>query len=152
MTKWSRKPRNKNILVHFLSSHPSHTKRTLIRNMFRTATPVCTGRELKEESRGLARQTAISNGYEIVAPRDKSRRRATSQNERFDQSKVPFNLPFINDEVSVAMKRCLRRAGLEESVSIVEISPNSLRRLLVRGRLCITENCVICPYGRDVIA
>ena len=47
----------------------------------------------------------------------------------------------------------LRRAGLEESVAIIEIPPNALRRQLVRNRLydrlCRSENCVICPYGRD---
>ena len=48
--KWYRKPSNKNILVHYLSSHPSHTKRALIRNMFQTARNVCTGRKEKEES------------------------------------------------------------------------------------------------------
>ncbi|VDM61995.1 unnamed protein product [Angiostrongylus costaricensis] len=67
ITKWYQKPSGKNILVHYLSSHPSHTKRTLIRNMFRTATNVCMGREQREESRNLARQIAISNGYETVA-------------------------------------------------------------------------------------
>ncbi|VDM60210.1 unnamed protein product [Angiostrongylus costaricensis] len=62
LTKWYRKPSNKNILVHFLSSHPSHTKRAIVRNMFRTAISVCNTRELKEEWRDLARQIAISNG------------------------------------------------------------------------------------------
>ncbi|KAJ1354296.1 hypothetical protein KIN20_038397 [Parelaphostrongylus tenuis] len=27
ITKWYRKPSNKNVLVHYLSSHPSHTKK-----------------------------------------------------------------------------------------------------------------------------
>ncbi|VDM57595.1 unnamed protein product [Angiostrongylus costaricensis] len=40
ITKWYRKPSSKNIVVHYLSSHPSHTKRALIRNMFRTAASV----------------------------------------------------------------------------------------------------------------
>uniref|UniRef100_A0A0K0DGE5 Reverse transcriptase domain-containing protein n=1 Tax=Angiostrongylus cantonensis TaxID=6313 RepID=A0A0K0DGE5_ANGCA len=99
MTKWYRKPSNKNILVHFLSSHPSHTKRALVRNMFRTATSVCTTRELKEESRDLARQIAISNGYKVVTAGGKFRRRATRRNETLGQKKVPFMLPFISDEV-----------------------------------------------------
>ncbi|VDM58650.1 unnamed protein product [Angiostrongylus costaricensis] len=34
ITKWYRKPSSKNILVHYLSSHPSYTERALIRNMF----------------------------------------------------------------------------------------------------------------------
>ena len=36
--------------------------------------------------------------------------------EDFSLNKVPFNLPFISDEVTVAIKRCLKRAGLENSV------------------------------------
>uniref|UniRef100_A0A0K0D5C6 Reverse transcriptase domain-containing protein n=1 Tax=Angiostrongylus cantonensis TaxID=6313 RepID=A0A0K0D5C6_ANGCA len=31
MAKWCRTPTNKNIVVHFLSSHPSHTKRAIVR-------------------------------------------------------------------------------------------------------------------------
>ena len=46
ITKWYRKPSSKNILVHYLSSHPSNTKRALAIKMFRTATNVCTGKEL----------------------------------------------------------------------------------------------------------
>uniref|UniRef100_A0A0K0D2U7 Guanylate cyclase domain-containing protein n=1 Tax=Angiostrongylus cantonensis TaxID=6313 RepID=A0A0K0D2U7_ANGCA len=121
--------------------------------MLQTATSVCTSGELKEESRDLARQIAISNGYEIVTPRDKFRGRATLKKQRFGQNKVSFILPFISDEISAAMKRCLRTADLEESVAIIEIQPNTLRRQLVRNRpydrLCETQNCVICLYGRD---
>uniref|UniRef100_A0A0K0DFU6 GIY-YIG domain-containing protein n=1 Tax=Angiostrongylus cantonensis TaxID=6313 RepID=A0A0K0DFU6_ANGCA len=51
------------------------------------------------------------------------------------------------------MKRRLRTADLEEPVTIIEIPPNTLRRQLLRNRLydrlCETQNCVICPYGRD---
>ena len=101
----------------------------------------------------MARQIAISNGYEVVTAGDKFRRRATRRNETLGQKKVSFMLPFISDEVSIATKRCLKRARLEESVAIIEIPPNTLRRQLVRnrlyGRLCETANCVICPSGRD---
>uniref|UniRef100_A0A0K0DAP6 GIY-YIG domain-containing protein n=1 Tax=Angiostrongylus cantonensis TaxID=6313 RepID=A0A0K0DAP6_ANGCA len=117
------------------------------------ATSVCTSRELREESRDEARQIAIANDYEIVTLRDKFRGRATPQKERFGQNKVPFILPFISDEIGAAMKRCLTRADLEESVATIEIPPNTLRRQLVRNRLCDrlceTQNCVICSYGRD---
>uniref|UniRef100_A0A0K0D9F9 Reverse transcriptase domain-containing protein n=1 Tax=Angiostrongylus cantonensis TaxID=6313 RepID=A0A0K0D9F9_ANGCA len=79
MTKWYLKPSNKNILIHFLSSHPSHTKRAIVRNMFRTATSGCTKKELREESRDLTRQIAISIGYEMVTRRDTVKRRAMPQ-------------------------------------------------------------------------
>uniref|UniRef100_A0A0K0DIX9 GIY-YIG domain-containing protein n=1 Tax=Angiostrongylus cantonensis TaxID=6313 RepID=A0A0K0DIX9_ANGCA len=51
------------------------------------------------------------------------------------------------------MKRCLRTADLVESVAVIEIPPNTLRRQLLRNRLYDrlfeTQNYVICPYGRD---
>uniref|UniRef100_A0A0K0D9J2 RNase H domain-containing protein n=1 Tax=Angiostrongylus cantonensis TaxID=6313 RepID=A0A0K0D9J2_ANGCA len=71
-------------------------------------------------------------------------------------SKIPFTLPVISDEVSIAIMRCLRRADLKESVAIVETPPDTLRRQLVCNglcdRLCETQNCVVCPYGRTVTA
>uniref|UniRef100_A0A0K0CVJ9 GIY-YIG domain-containing protein n=1 Tax=Angiostrongylus cantonensis TaxID=6313 RepID=A0A0K0CVJ9_ANGCA len=47
----------------------------------------------------------------------------------------------------------LKKGGLEESVAKVEIPPDTLRRQLGRNRLndrlSETENCVICPFGKD---
>ncbi|EYC06559.1 hypothetical protein Y032_0075g959 [Ancylostoma ceylanicum] len=66
--------------------------------------------------------------------------------------KIPFYLPFISDEVSTAIRQCLRRSALNKVVSIVEIPPSNLKRQLVRNRMydrfCITPNCVVCPIGR----
>ena len=153
VTKWYRKPSNKNIIVHCLSSHPSHTKRAIVKSMFRTATNVCTGGEQKEESLALAREIAISNGYKAVASRDRFRGRTMPPNDLSSENKVPFILPFISNEITTAIKRCLRRAGLDNSVRVIEIPPNTLRRQLVRNRLydrlCETKNCVVCPNGRD---
>ena len=152
ITKWYRKPSNKNILVHYLSSHPSHTKRALIRNMFQTARNVCTGRKEKEESITLARNIAIANGYES-ASRSRFRGKAPIAKCWSSESRVTFNLPFISDKISIAAKQCLKRAGLEDSVTLIEIPPNTLRQRLVRNRiydrLCETPNCKVCPYGRD---
>ncbi|KAE9413279.1 hypothetical protein Angca_007838 [Angiostrongylus cantonensis] len=47
--------------------------------------------------------------------------------EEKDKMLVPFILPFISDEISAAMKRCLRRADLAKLVAIIEIPPNTLR-------------------------
>ncbi|EYC17627.1 hypothetical protein Y032_0030g2180 [Ancylostoma ceylanicum] len=61
-------------------------------------------------------------------------------------------LPFIFDEVSTAIRQCLRRSALNNIVSVVEIPPSNLKRQLVGNRmydrLCITPNCVICPPGK----
>ncbi|EYC29522.1 hypothetical protein Y032_0006g3016 [Ancylostoma ceylanicum] len=152
-TKWYRKPSNKNILVHFLSAHPSHMKRAVVTNMFRTAAKVCSGRAEKEESLELARQIAMSNGYEGHVSTSKRRRQLLPRNrDPTIAEKIPFCLPFISDEVSTAIRQCLRRSALNNIVSVVEIPPGNLKRQLVRNRMydrfCITPNCVVCPTGK----
>ncbi|EYC07252.1 hypothetical protein Y032_0071g551 [Ancylostoma ceylanicum] len=152
-TKWYRKPSSKNILVHFLSAHPTHLKRAVVTNMFRTATKVCSGLAEKEESLVLARQIAASNGYESYISMSKRRREALARKRDPNTTdKIPFYLPFISDEVSTAIRQCLRRSALNKVVSIVEIPPSNLKRQLVRNRMydrfCITPNCVVCPTGR----
>ncbi|KAK6733756.1 hypothetical protein RB195_017488 [Necator americanus] len=148
-TKWYRKPSNKNILVHFLSAHPTQVKRSVVRNMFRTATSVCTGREERRESIELARKIAVSNGY---TPMWSITKRAQTRNKS-GMEKVPFCVPFISDEVSAAIRRCLRKAKLEESVTIVELPPSNLKQILIRNRLydhiCTTPECKICPDNNE---
>ncbi|XGW34489.1 hypothetical protein V3C99_018419 [Haemonchus contortus] len=67
--------------------------------------------------------------------------------------KIPFVLPFISDEVSGAVRKCLKRSGLENAVSIVNAPPFNLKKRLVRNRLydrlCTTSNCVVCPASRE---
>ena len=42
---------------------------------------------------------------------------------------------------------------MENTVSVVDLPPNNLKRLLIRNRMydriCVTSNCVICPSGRS---
>ncbi|KAJ1369977.1 hypothetical protein KIN20_031601 [Parelaphostrongylus tenuis] len=64
MTKCHFKPSNQIMLVHHLSSHPSPLKKTLIKNMYHTASNVCTRGEKRKESLNLALQIAIFNGYD----------------------------------------------------------------------------------------
>ncbi|EYC38483.1 hypothetical protein Y032_0714g1759 [Ancylostoma ceylanicum] len=42
-TKWCHKPSVKDILVHCLSAHPTYAKKTIVTNIFRPATGVCSG-------------------------------------------------------------------------------------------------------------
>ncbi|KAJ1351797.1 hypothetical protein KIN20_007945 [Parelaphostrongylus tenuis] len=51
---------------HYLSAHPSHVKRALLKNTFRTAANVCTGKGHTVESPSLERKIAISTGYDTV--------------------------------------------------------------------------------------
>ncbi|KAK6763675.1 hypothetical protein RB195_024122 [Necator americanus] len=60
-TKWYRKPSSKNILIHYLSAHPSKTKKSVIGN--RTAVRVSSSRQEKTRPVNLAHKVGISNGY-----------------------------------------------------------------------------------------
>ncbi|EYB88370.1 hypothetical protein Y032_0248g83 [Ancylostoma ceylanicum] len=152
-TKWYRKPSNKNILVHCFSAHPTRTKKAIIGNMFKTAAGVCSGSEEKQESLGLATTIAISNGYAPGGTRSWQRSNQTRKGHTSIPNKIQFCMPFISDDVSRATRLCLRRAELEDLVTIVEIPPMNLKHQLVRNRiydrLCTTPDCVICPFGRE---
>ena len=152
-TKWYRKSSSKNILVHYLSAHPKRMKQSVIRNMFRTAAKVSSGVEEKEQSLKLAREVAESNGYgkeEFSRKHSKRFYEQTALSPFAD--KIPFCVPYVSDEVTRVIRQCLRRAQLSDSVSLVEIPPNNLKRMLVRNRmydrLCTTQDCKICPNGK----
>ena len=161
LTKWYRKPTSKNILLHVSSAHPRHMKKTVVKNMFRTATTVCSGPEEREESLSLARVVAVSNGYHSNtnhSSRTRWYRNARSVQPNQPNSptiadKIPFFVPFISDELTAALRQCLRRANLNDLVAIIDVPPFNLKRLLIRNRLydrtCATPDCVICPSGRE---
>ena len=155
-TKWYRKPSSMNILVHQSSAHPARVKRSIIRNMFQTATEVCSGIEEREESIELARRIARSNGYLTTEARDRRERRRRSgqlSETSRNSERIPFSIPYVSDELSAIVRKCLRKASLEDSVALVEVPPNNLKRMLIRNRiydrLCTTTDCKICPNGRE---
>ncbi|EYB96817.1 hypothetical protein Y032_0146g2521 [Ancylostoma ceylanicum] len=55
--------------------------------------------------------------------------------------------------MSKKVRASLRKADLEDHVRVVDIPPANLNTQLVRNRLydrlCVTPNCVICPFGKD---
>ena len=55
-TKWLRKSSNKNILVHFLSTHPTRTKKAVVGNMFEAAERVAPGGEERPVSIRMAQK------------------------------------------------------------------------------------------------
>ncbi|KAJ1372124.1 hypothetical protein KIN20_034201 [Parelaphostrongylus tenuis] len=65
----------------------------------------------------------------------------------------PYPLFHFKRNKSVIVERCLRRAGLNEPVTEIEMSPNTLKRQLVCSRLydrlCTMKNFKTCPNGRD---
>lgn len=146
-----------NILVHHSSAHPLRVKRSILKNMFHTAAEVCSGTEEKKESIELARRIARSNGYsttEVGRDRRGQGRRSRQYREASRISeRIPFCIPYITDEFSATVRKCLRKASLEDSVALVEIPPNNLKRMLIRNRiydrLCTTTECKICPNGKE---
>lgn len=127
-------------------------KRAVVKNMFRTAALVSSGEEERKESRKLAQEIAASNGYKhhVTSSRRSLQEQSSS---RAMSGKVPFKVPFISDDVSTSLRKCVRRAGLENVVTVVEVPPDNLRRQLVRNRpydrLCVTPGCAVCPHGRE---
>ena len=122
--------------------------------MFTTAIRVTSDAQERASSIKLAQHIARINGYpEKEWPRKSGnfpqRRNLTEE----DNSKIVFCLPFISDAMSKAVRASLRKADLEDHVRVVEIPPANLKTKLVRNRLydrlCITPNCVICPFGKD---
>ncbi|KAK6735385.1 hypothetical protein RB195_018537 [Necator americanus] len=61
-TRWFRKPSSKNILVHCLSAHPWKTKKSVVKNMFRTAVRVTSDVQERIDAINLAQRIANSNG------------------------------------------------------------------------------------------
>ncbi|KAK6737845.1 hypothetical protein RB195_020135 [Necator americanus] len=122
--------------------------------MYRTAARVSSSSQEKTWSVNLAHKEAICNGYPTG---DGASRQARLPSRRYNvvdgPEKIPFGLPYISDEMSRAARGCLRTAGLENDVRVVEIPPTNLKGQLVRNRaydrLCTTLNCVVCPYGRE---
>ena len=150
--KWFRKGSSKNILIHASSAHPTAVKRAVIRNMLKTATGVCTGDSERQESKALATQIALSNGYNVSPNRSVLRHRRNPTSSPSSCSKIPLCIPFISDRVSVAINQCIVRAQLQNDVRLVNIPNDSMKKQLVRNRLydteCILDECVICPYGK----
>ncbi|EYC07296.1 hypothetical protein Y032_0071g578 [Ancylostoma ceylanicum] len=148
--KWYRKASSKNILIHATSAHPSSVKRAIVRNMFRTASQVCSDDHQREESLRLASSIARENGYSLC-------RRRTPHSGYFHglkgKKKLSLCLPFISDDISTEIRRCLARAQLQNDVTLVNIPNGNLKKQLVRNRLydseqCISNECVVCPYGK----
>ncbi|EYC15092.1 hypothetical protein Y032_0021g380 [Ancylostoma ceylanicum] len=149
--KWYRKESSKNILVHAKSAHPIAIKRAVIRNMFKTAAMVCTGDRERYESRKMASQIASSNGYSVS--QHSCKHHSVNRSHNLSKNKLPLCLPFISDQVSAAIQKCIFRAELQNDVVLVSIPNDNIRKQLVRNRLydrqCVSEQCIVCPHGKE---
>ncbi|XGW34592.1 hypothetical protein V3C99_018497 [Haemonchus contortus] len=146
--KWYRKNSSKNILLHAKSAHPGAVKCAVIRNMYKTATGVCTGEVEREESRKLASEIARLNGYGAQHGRSGLKRHFPGNPENM----VYLRLPFISDKISAEIRQCIARADLADKVVLINLPGDNIKRQLIRNRLydraCSTDNCVICPFGK----
>ncbi|EYB85837.1 hypothetical protein Y032_0290g1552 [Ancylostoma ceylanicum] len=122
--------------------------------MLTTAIKVTSDVQEQANSIKLTQHFACSNGYPEKTWTRKSGRFPQRGNlTAGDNSKIAFYLPFISVEMSKEASVSLRKADLEDHVRVVEIAPANLKTQLIRNRLydrlCVTTNCVICPFGKD---
>uniref|UniRef100_A0A7I5E7W2 Reverse transcriptase domain-containing protein n=1 Tax=Haemonchus contortus TaxID=6289 RepID=A0A7I5E7W2_HAECO len=149
--KWYRKNSLKNISLHtnHKSAHPEAVKRAVVRNIYRTATGVCTGEVEREESRKLACEIANLNGYGTQHRWSGSKAHSLRNRENV----MHLRLPFISDIVSAEVRQCIARADLANDVVLVNLPRDNIKCHLIRNRLhnraYSTNNCVICPFGKD---
>ena len=116
--------------------------------MYKTSRELSSGAQERDESKQLAEVIALSNGYNGMRMFSRHQHHLGT----FTSDKVVFCMPFISDEVSRSIRDCLRRANLDNYVTLVESPPDNLRKRLVRNRMydrvCTTTQCVICPSGK----
>ncbi|VDP00532.1 unnamed protein product [Heligmosomoides polygyrus] len=63
--------------------------------------------------------------------------------------KVPFEVPFISDDVSTSLRKCVRSAGLENVVTVVEVPPDKAAASSESSLRCFTPDCAVCPHGSE---
>ncbi|KAK6748468.1 hypothetical protein RB195_001221 [Necator americanus] len=133
-TRWFRKPSSKNILVYCLSAHPWKTKKSVVKNMFRTAVRVTSDVQERIDAINLAQRIANSNGYIGNVARRPDLGAQQEYATRVESNKINFCLLFITDDLSKAIRASLVKCGLEDQVRVVEIPPTNLKKL-VRNRM-----------------
>ncbi|VDL82279.1 unnamed protein product [Nippostrongylus brasiliensis] len=135
-------------------SHPSQTKRAVVKNMFRTAAMVSSNSDLKTKSWQMANRIAIENGYpDQDMPRGHRTPAVASGRRQLNNSRIVFKVPFVSDEVGTEIRNCVCKAGLDNMIRVVEVPPSNLKARLVRNRLydsgCRTRQCIVCPNGKE---
>ncbi|XGW28182.1 hypothetical protein V3C99_008187 [Haemonchus contortus] len=94
--------------------------------MFETASAVSSEGEKRTEFMEMARQIAQENGYGCDGqPAWRGRRARMEHAQEEERTKVPFCVPFVSDDMSAAIRACLRKADLQDSVGVVEIAPRT---------------------------
>ncbi|EYC15226.1 hypothetical protein Y032_0037g3400 [Ancylostoma ceylanicum] len=101
-------------------------------------------------------ETDVEASVDYASTSKRHREALVRNRDPATDGKIPFYLPFISDDVSTAIRQCLRRSALNNVVSVVEIPPSNLKRQLVRYRMydrfCITPNCIDCPQAEEATA
>ena len=143
LSKWFRKPANRNIILHSSSHHPAHVKKAVVSATLRTAS-VLSSAPHRSESRDLASRIIRSNGYENTS----GPRAARVVHSPPDERKTVFTIPFVSDAFTAAIKGCCIEAGID-AVVVAKSGPNLLS-LLSRNRYLDSscpqpKTCIFCP-------
>lgn len=98
---------------------------------------VCTGSMESQYFINKARDTAVSNGYTPLGPFTKGHNGNITRSRVFRDSRNKKGVlyPFLSDEVSKAVRLCLRRCDPDKLVSLEAIPPDTLKKQLVRNRI-----------------
>ncbi|WKX90074.1 hypothetical protein Q1695_009146 [Nippostrongylus brasiliensis] len=102
----------------------------------------------------MANRIAIESGYpDQDMPRGHRITAVASGRRQLNDSMIAFKVPFASDEVGTEIRNCVRKAGLDNMIRVVEVPPSNLKARLVRNRLydsvCRTRQCIVCPNGKE---
>lgn len=72
------------------------------------------------------------------------------------KNRLTLFIPFVSDEMSAGIRRCNKRAQLQNNVTLVDIPNDNIKKHLVRDRLndlsygCISNDCIVFRMARQV--
>lgn len=69
------------------------------------------------------------------------------------KTEIPFPIVFIAGRVSASIRKCVRRAGLQSNVKVLDAPHANLKSGLLQNwlydRICSIPNCTTCPAGNE---
>ena len=127
-------------------------KLSIIRHMLGTGKGVSSDDALRSASLKQAFQIAQANGYLPRRSKSDCRSAKVFNDVSHNNDRVPFFMPFISDKLSAAIRSCIYKFGLQNSLRLVEIPPPNLKQLLVRNRshdqACVKADCIVCNSNK----
>lgn len=106
----------------------------------------------------LTSRIAVPNGYPEQSLTKAHRTPATAARYQSD-NKIPVKVPFkVSNDFRTEVRSCIRKAGLDSVVRMIEVPPANLKARLVRNLLynssCNTRQCIFahCEEGDCMVS